>query len=113
MTQKFSLTATVLEHLETARRDASGRSSQTVYGGHEHVLRQTVIALTKGQSLREHNSPGEATIHVLTGRVRLSAGEVSWDGKAGDLIVIPNERHALLAIEDAAVLLTVANRLST
>src|SRR3954469_11450684 len=81
MTQKFSLTATVLEHLEIARRDASGRSSQTVYGGHEHALRQTVIALTEGQSLREHNSPGEATIYVLTGRVRLSAGDVSWDGK--------------------------------
>jgi quercetin dioxygenase-like cupin family protein len=113
MTQKFSVTATVLEHLDRARRGASGRSSQTVYGGHERVLRQTVIALTQGQSLHEHNSPGEATVYVLTGRVRLSAGDVSWDGKAGDLLVVPDERHALLAIEDAAVLLTVANRLRT
>lgn len=111
MTQKFSLTATVLEQLKRARGGASGRSSQTVYGGHEHVLRQTVIALAEGQSLHEHNSPGEATVYVLAGRVRLSAGNVSWDGKAGDLLVIPDERHALLAIEDAAVLLTVANRL--
>jgi quercetin dioxygenase-like cupin family protein len=113
MTHKLSLTASAHEHLETARRGTNGRSSQTVYGGHEHVLRQTVIALTQGQSLREHNSPGEATVYVLTGRVRLSAGDVSWDGMTGDLIIIPDERHALLALEDAAVLLTVADRLST
>lgn len=86
MTQKLSLTTTVFEHLERARSGASGRSFQTVYGGHEHALRQTVIALTKGQSLHEHNSPGEATVYVLTGRVRLSAGDVSWEGKAGDLL---------------------------
>lgn len=113
MTHKLSLTATVHEHLETARRNANGRSSQTVYGGHEHVLRQTVIALTAGRSLGEHKNPGEATIYVLKGRVRLCAGEVAWEGTAGDLIVIPDERHALLALEDAAVLLTVANSLST
>lgn len=108
MTQKFSLTATAHEHLEAARRGSNGRSSQTVYGGHEHALRQTVIALAEGQSLHEHNSPGEATVYVLTGRVRLSAGDVSWEGVTGDLIIIPAERHALLALEDSAVLLTVA-----
>ena len=112
MTAKFSLTATAHEHLEIARRGSNGRSSQTVYGGHEHVLRQTVIALAATQSLHEHNSPGEATVYVLIGRVRVSAGDVSWDGVSGDLIIIPAERHALLALEDSAVLLTVANTLT-
>jgi quercetin dioxygenase-like cupin family protein len=40
--------------------------------------------------------------------VRLTAGDVSWEGSPGDLIVVPPERHTLEALEDSAVLLTVA-----
>lgn len=109
MTQKRSLTALAREQLEAARRTPNGRSSQTVFGGHEHTLRQTVIALVEGQALHEHDSPGEATVHVLSGRVQVTAGQLVWDGAAGDLIIIPNERHALLALADAAVLLTAVN----
>ena len=106
--QKFSLTALAREHLNRAQRASSGRSADTVYGGHEHVLRQTVIALTAGTALGEHENPGEATVHVLRGRVRLSAGETSWDGWCGDMLIVPDSLHSLEALEDAAVLLTVA-----
>ena len=105
---KLSLHATVREHLDKAATSTSGRSATTVFGGHEKALRQTVIALRAGTTLAEHQNPGEATVHVLLGRVRLSAGEDSWDGRQGDLIVVPDGVHALEAIEDAAVLLTVA-----
>lgn len=105
--EKSSLTALVREHLESAREASSGRSATTVYGGHEHQLRQTLIALAGGQELEEHESPGEATLHVLRGRVTLFAGDASWDGAAGDLLIIPPARHSLTAVEDAAVLLTV------
>ena len=108
--QKMSLTALVRQQLELARAASSGRSSATVYGGHEHQLRQTVIALAAGQTLNEHENPGEATIHVLHGRVRLAAGDTSWDGTAGDLLIVPDSRHNLAALEEAAVLLTVAKR---
>jgi quercetin dioxygenase-like cupin family protein len=77
-----------------------------VYGGHEHTLRQTLLALSAGTSLAEHDSPGEATLYVLIGRVRLQAGGDCWDGRDGDLITIPPARHELHAFEDAAVLLT-------
>jgi quercetin dioxygenase-like cupin family protein len=38
----------------------------------------------------------------------LSAGKVSWDGRPGDLLIVPDSRHSLEALEDSAVLLTVA-----
>ena len=106
--EKFSLDAIAREQLEQAQRNSSGRSAETVHGGHEKVLRQTVVALRGGQRMDEHENPGEATLQVLLGRVTLVAGDVSWDGRDGDLIVVPQERHALEAHEDSVVLLTVA-----
>jgi quercetin dioxygenase-like cupin family protein len=58
--------------------------------------------------LDEHENPGEATLHVLRGRVRLASGDVAWEGTPGDLLIVPDARHSLNAIEDSAVLLTVA-----
>lgn len=105
---KSSLTALSREQLKLAQSSSNGRSASTVFGGHEHVLRQTMIALVEGQKLSEHDNPGEATVHVLHGRVRLGAGENRWDGSPGDLIVVPDQRHDLEALEDSVVLLTVA-----
>jgi quercetin dioxygenase-like cupin family protein len=106
--QKFSLDAIAREQAKRAAATSSGRSAETVYGGHEHALRQTVLALSAGAALDEHESPGEATIQVLRGRVRLTAGQTVWDGRTGDLLIVPDARHALEAVEDSAILLTVS-----
>ncbi|MDT7708778.1 MAG: hypothetical protein QOG20_4385 [Pseudonocardiales bacterium] len=108
--KKSSLTALAREQLKIARQASSGRSAHTVFGGHEHVLRQTLIALAAGHGLDEHDSPGEATVHVLHGRVRLNAGDQEWNGSPGDLLIVPAARHTLDALEDSAVLLTVGRR---
>ena len=106
--QKLSLEARVREHLERARAATTDRSAETVYGGHEHVLRQTVIALRAGAEMSEHDNPGEATLLVLRGRVRMHSEAESWDGMTGDLLIVPPARHSLVALEDSAALLTVA-----
>jgi quercetin dioxygenase-like cupin family protein len=106
--QKMSLQALAREQQELAATASSGRSARTVWGGHEHVLRQTLIALTANSSMSEHENPGEATLQVIIGRVRLDADGNRWEGRQGDLLFMPPARHSLLALEDAVVLLTVA-----
>ncbi len=102
-----SLSTLVDDHLDKARSADAGRSAHTTYGGQEHRLRQTLIALVGGRRLGEHESPGEATLQVLRGSVRLHAGPETWDGAEGDLLVVPLDRHDLEALTDAVVLLTV------
>lgn len=110
--EKRSLTALGRDQLAAARNASTGRSAQTVYGGHEHVLRQTLLALTAGSGLGEHDSPGEATLLVLQGRVELTTADTSWVGATGDHLTIPPARHGLEAVEDSVVLLTVAKPLT-
>jgi quercetin dioxygenase-like cupin family protein len=108
--QKLSLEATARQLLGQAAGSDGGRTAQTVMGGHERVLRQTVIAMVKDAVLAEHANPGEATVYVLHGRVVLAAGGQSWEGRDGDLIIVPDAPHSLQAKQDSAVLLTVAKR---
>ena len=106
--KKRSLTALARQQLEIARRASSGRSADTVFGGHEHVMRQTLIALCAGFVMNEHENPGEATVYVVQGRVSLNIEGDAWNGSPGDLLTVPDCRHALEALEDSVVLLTVA-----
>ncbi|PZS39875.1 MAG: LuxR family transcriptional regulator [Pseudonocardiales bacterium] len=106
--QRISLDALATQQLELAAAHGGRPAADTVVGGHERVLRQTVIAMLAGSELGEHENPGEATVHVLRGRVRLSSGSASWDGRSGDLLKVPDARHSLQALEDSAILLTVA-----
>ncbi len=106
--QKLSLDALAREMLRRAAGANGGRAAQTVIGGHEKVLRQTLIAMTKDTALTEHASPGEASVYVLHGRVVLEAAGQSWEGRDGDLLIVPQSPHSLRALQDSAVLLTVA-----
>jgi quercetin dioxygenase-like cupin family protein len=105
--EKFSVDAVAREQLDQASGSSSGGRARTLYGGHERSLRQTVIALAAGSCLSEHANPGEATVFVLAGRVRLATNTASCEGREGDLLVVPQAWHTLEALTDATVLLTV------
>lgn len=101
------LNALAVEHLALARTSPHGRSAHLLL--REDTLRQSVIALTGGSALDEHNAPPAASLQVLRGAVRLTAASGDVELAAGTLHPIPQERHGVLALEDAVVLLTAVN----
>jgi quercetin dioxygenase-like cupin family protein len=107
---KVSLDAIAREQLAAAHRADSARAAKTVIGGHERVMRQTVVALTAGAELGDHDNPGEASLYVIAGRIELHSGGDVWSARTGDLVEIPPARHSVRAIEDSAVLLTAVPR---
>ena len=108
--EKWSLTALADGLLSNALNASSHRGMRTVDGGRPQLLYQAVIALVRGQSLDERDSPGEATVQVLRGRVRVTAGDDTTDGFPGELVIVPDVAHTVTALADAVLLLTVAKR---
>jgi quercetin dioxygenase-like cupin family protein len=66
--------------------------------------------MIKDAALTKHANPGEASVHVLRDRVLLAAGGQTWEGRDGDLLIVPDAPHSLQVLQDSAVLLTVAKR---
>ena len=91
-------------YLAAARASDRGRSAEVVV--HDGELRQTIIALTAGSELSEHNSPPAASLQVLRGRVRVTDEPRSVEVPAGGLHLLTHHRHAVVAIEDCVFLLT-------
>lgn len=106
--QTISLEELARRLVDLAGTAGGGHTAETVYGGRRNVLRQTVIGMSQGSVLSEHENPGEATVHVLSGHIALTSGDQTWEGRSRDLIVVPDSRHSLEALEDSAILLTVA-----
>lgn len=105
--EPISLETLTTDLFARARESQSGRAAHNLLAGREHPLSQTVIAIVGGHGLGEHESPGEATLHVLRGHVRFTAGASSCELTAGDFLPIPPERHAVDALEDSVLLLSV------
>jgi hypothetical protein len=111
MTQQFSLAA-IEQHIDAAKRESTGRGTQPRRRARAHPVAHGDRARRR-PSNDAHNNPGGATLDVLAGRVRLSAGDLSGDGITGDMIIIPDRRHALHPLTDTAVLLTVAQSVTS
>ena len=72
-------------------------------------LTLVLTALRRGAVLAEHRAPWPATLHVLSGRMVLWAGDRSIDLGPGDVVTMEaGLSHAGEAQEDTVFLLTLA-----
>ena len=106
--EKFALADVGSAQLRISKDAAAGRSSATLLGGHDHALRQTVIAIVEGQVMQIHNSPIEATLLLLTGSVDIVTDDEGIELAPGDLVVLPGGPHTITARFDTTALLTVS-----
>jgi quercetin dioxygenase-like cupin family protein len=66
------------------------------------------LVLPRGKGMPDHKVPGAVTIQCLEGKVELSAHGKSQTLQPGELVYLAGgEPHALHAVEDASVLLTI------
>lgn len=100
------LTALARDLADRAHEDPHGRASSIVLRGPRQ--RAVFMALTAGSALGEHASPPAASLQVLSGRVRLHSASQEWVLAAGQLVAVPPDRHAVSAVEDSVILLTVS-----
>jgi len=66
------------------------------------------LVLAAGKSMPEHHVPGELTLQCLDGAVQISAHGKVQTLRAGEMLFLAgNVPHALHAVEDASVLMTM------
>lgn len=91
---------------EAAAKASSGRAARMVAGGRATHMTQTVLTLNAGTKLDDHENPGEATIFILEGAVEVGTVDRTMTGSQGDLVLVPDMRHHLIAVVDSIILLT-------
>jgi quercetin dioxygenase-like cupin family protein len=97
--------------LTALRRDAGvqqgGHSARTLVKHDD--LRVVLISLSSGARLEEHTANARVSIQAVTGAVRLRVGDGVVELSAGGLLVLDRSvPHDVEAIEDSAILLTLA-----
>jgi quercetin dioxygenase-like cupin family protein len=75
---------------------------------HEPDLRVVLIAMKAGGRLEEHRAKATASVHVLSGRIRVDLPAKAVTLSAGSLLVLEGGlRHAVEAETESAFLLTL------
>jgi quercetin dioxygenase-like cupin family protein len=83
-----------------------GQRQKTLYR-HGRVT-VALFLFDKGAGMPQHVAEGVVTVHVLAGRLRMSAEGRAHDLTAGQLLVLsPGVRHDVFAEEPTRMLLTV------
>lgn len=69
------------------------------------------VVLPAGKSMKEHQTPGEATVQCIEGVVAFSSEQGIQQLHPGDFVhLAPRALHSLQALEDASLLVTLCLR---
>jgi quercetin dioxygenase-like cupin family protein len=102
--------ARLTEQLERLRHEPAWRSSDrnaiTLFK--TSALSLVLLAMKEGARLHEHRTEGSLTIQVVSGSVRVEAGDRRVALEPDEVLVLePGLEHALEAVRESALLLTV------
>lgn len=100
-----------MEPLQQTADSALSKATDSPNGRHAEIvvregpLRQSVLALTAGTNLEEHNSPPAASLYLMRGGLRITGQEPTEIGE-GELHTLTHFRHGVEALQDSVFLLT-------
>ncbi len=107
--ESFPLHAMAEQLMAEGPFDESGRNALSLVRGDEMTVVLTVMKA--GAALHEHRAPGPATVVLLSGRIRISAGAEEMPLEPGSAVSFTaNLRHAVTAMEDSAFLIVIGGR---
>lgn len=93
--------------LERAGAGRTGRTAKTLVK--EGPLRMTLIALRRGASMTRHHVDGQASIHVLRGKLTIGTQQGATDLSSSDVLVLNDGvEHDVRARTDCAFLITMS-----
>jgi quercetin dioxygenase-like cupin family protein len=85
----------------------TGHTARTLFKKAD--FRMVLISMEKGSSLKEHHADGTITVQVLKGAIHFTTqGETHRLQTHGVIALAASIKHAVEALEDSALLLTIA-----
>lgn len=103
---EFDLTSEV-DRLHRESRWNTGQNARTLIKYDD--LRVVLMALKAGARIPEHEANGRISVQVLSGHVRLNASGRAFNLLPGSLLALDERApHDLEALEESAILLTIA-----
>jgi quercetin dioxygenase-like cupin family protein len=105
-----SLTFDLAQQIRDLRQESywqSGRNSKTLVKYDD--FRIVLTALQAKTTIHEHHSAGRISVQTVEGHLRMHAGGKEFDLPAGRVLVLDRAMpHDVVAVEDSALLLTIA-----
>jgi quercetin dioxygenase-like cupin family protein len=84
----------------------SGHSAKTLVKHHDQRI--VLIAMKPGARMMKHQTAGAVSIHVLSGRLKLTVGKTTVDVSSGGLLALDQALpHDVEAIDASSLLLTI------
>ena len=103
---EFDLEAEI-HRLKAETTWSTGHNARTLIK-HED-FRVVLIAVQRDSRIPEHQTEGRVSVHVISGHVHVRASGRTFNLRTGGLLALdPGVRHDVTALEESAVLLTIA-----
>lgn len=93
-------------HLQPLGSEIGSVRSYTLFK--TDVMEAIRLVLPAGKQIAEHKAPGQITVYCLEGRIKFTSAGQPKELVAGDLLYLnAADPHAVEAIEDSSVLVTI------